>query len=127
MIEKSGNPFIGGIYSGKIVPYISVNANREIFMLPVKNSFTEKLGIQAGDIILEINGTKYNYDNINSMIETSLGWEDGDAITMKVKRGDKVIPIKGEVSLPKEQAEGYAASSDETKKDIRNAWLKGGL
>jgi len=95
--------------------------------LPVKNSFTEKLGIQAGDIILEINGTKYNYDNINSMIETSLGWEDGDAITMKIKRGDKVIPLKGEVALPKEQAEGYAASGDETKKDIRNAWLKGGL
>jgi predicted metalloprotease with PDZ domain len=127
MIEKSGNPFIGGIYSGKIVPFISVNANTEIFMLPVENVFMEKLGVKGGDIILEINGTKYNYDNINSMIETSLGWEDGDAITLKVKRGDKVIPLTGKVTLPKEQAEGYAATSDNTKKDIRNAWLKGGL
>lgn len=126
-VEKSGNPFLKGIYSGEYMPYISVNPNKEIFVLPEGNIFMQTLGIEGGDVIVEIEGKKYNYDNINSLIETSFGWEDGDALSLKVKRGDKVIPLKGVVKLPKEQADGYTATDDNTKKAIRDAWLKGGL
>lgn len=126
-IQKSGNPFLKGIYSGEFVPYVSINPNKEIFVLPEENIFMKTLGIEAGDVIQEINGKKYSYDNINSLIETSFAWEDGDAISLKVKRGEKVIPLKGVVALPKEEADGYTSSDDNSKKTIREAWLKGGL
>ncbi|HLP54941.1 MAG TPA: hypothetical protein VK151_07925 [Fluviicola sp.] len=126
MIMADGNPFLKGLMSGaEMTPYISVDpTTKDIFWLPEGNAFTKSMGIQEGDIIVEINGNKYNYDNINSLIEASLGWKDGDNMTMKVKRDGKVVSLKGIVAMPKEEAEGYAAS-DDSKMAVRNAWLKG--
>jgi C-terminal processing protease CtpA/Prc len=108
-----------------MTPYISVDpSTKDIFWLPNGNEFTKAMGIQDGDIIVDINGAKYNYDNINSLIEASISWKDGDNMTMKVKRGGKTVSLKGVVALPKEEAEGYA-SSDDSKKSVREAWLKG--
>jgi predicted metalloprotease with PDZ domain len=126
MILADGNPFLKGLMSGsEMTPYISVDpSTKDIFWLPDGNEFTKAMGIQDGDIIVDINGAKYNYDNINSLIEASISWKDGDNMTMKVKRGGKTVSLKGVVALPKEEAEGYA-SSDNSKKSVREAWLKG--
>ncbi|MES2557036.1 MAG: peptidase M61 [Bacteroidota bacterium] len=126
MIMADGNPFLKGLMSGgEMMPYISVDpSTKDIFWLPEGNAFTKSMGIQDGDIIVEINGNKYNYDNINSLIEASISWKDGNNMTMKVKRDGKVVTLTGVVALPKEEAEGYAAS-DDSKKTIREAWLKG--
>lgn len=126
MILADGNPFLKGLMSGsEMTPYISVDpTTKDIFWLPDGNVFTKAMGIQDGDIIVDINGNKYNYDNINSLIEASISWKDGDNMTMKVKRDGKVVSLKGVVALPKENAEGYA-SSDDSKKAIRESWLKG--
>lgn len=125
-VLTDGNPFLKGLMSGgEMMPYISVNGGtKEIFWLPEGNEFTKAMGIQDGDIIVEINGTKYNFESINSMIEASISWKEGDKMTMKVKRDGKVITLNGTVALPKENAEGYA-SSDDSKKTIRESWLKG--
>lgn len=124
-VLKPGNPFLSGIYSGEMEPYIGVQPTKEIFILPRKNVFMTTLGLKSGDVIVDVNGQKYNYDNINSLIETSLSWEDGEAITIRVKRDGKTITLKGVVALPKEETDGYASTDDAAKQAIRNAWLKG--
>lgn len=59
------------------------------------------------------------------MIGDSFSWKDGDLITFKVKRAGKSITLKGNVVLPKEPTDGYASSDDNSKKSIRDAWLRG--
>jgi len=126
-IQASGNPFVKGILTGKdITPYISADkSTKEIYILPDLNVFMVALDIKANDIIQEINGKKYNFDNIYDMIGESFSWKDGDMITFKVKRDGKSMVLKGKVVLPKEPTDGYASSDDNSKKAIRDAWLKG--
>ena len=126
-IEAPGNPFVKGILSGVDVrPYISADqSTKELFVLPDLNVFMVALKMEANDIIQEINGKKYNFDNIYDMLGDSFSWKDGDAITIKVKRAGKSITLKGTVVLPKEPVDGYASSDDASKQKIRTAWLKG--
>ncbi len=126
-IQAPGNPFVKGILSGVDVrPYISADqSTKELFVLPDLNVFMVALGMEANDIIQEINGKKYNFDNIYDMIGESFSWKDGDAITIKVKRAGKSITLKGTVVLPKEPVDGYASTDDASKQKIRTAWLKG--
>ena len=84
----------------------------------------KELGLKNNDIILEINGEKQDLTSINNTVMSSFSWKDGDAITMKIKRDGKEMDIKGKVVMPKESKEGYIAT-DESKKALREAWLKG--
>lgn len=122
MVQKSGNPFL----KGQQVPYITVNPAKEIVILSNidDNAFMTTLGIKANDVIVAINDTNYNLDNIYDLITTSMSWKDGDAITLKIKRDDKEQVIKGTVKLPSEQVEGYHAT-DAGKAKLKEAWLKG--
>lgn len=117
-----GNVFIKGQS-----PYITVNqSTKEILTLPeiALPEFYSNLGIKNGDIILAINDKNYNLDNIYDMIMASQTWKENEAITVKVKRDGKEISLKGTVKLPYEEVVGYKAT-DETKKTIKEAWLKG--
>lgn len=122
MVQKSGNPFL----KGQQVPYITVNPAKEIVILSNidDNAFMTTLGIKANDVIVAINDTNYNLDNIYDLITTSMSWKDGDPITVKIKRDDKEEVIKGTVKLPSEQVEGYHAT-DAGKAKLKEAWLKG--
>lgn len=120
--QVPGNVFIKGQ-----TPNISVNPQtKEIFLLPGSENidFYKNLGMKANDIILEINDTKYNLDNIYDLIIGSQGWKDNDAISVKVKRDGKEMTLKGKVKLPFEEMEGFQAS-DSGKAKLREAWLKG--
>jgi type II secretory pathway component PulC len=72
-------------------PYISVNqATKEIFLLPGEtNEFFTTLGIQGDDVIVAIDDTAYNLDNIYDMIMASQGWKEGHEISVKIKRAGK--------------------------------------
>ncbi|MEZ4854224.1 peptidase M61 [Flavobacterium sp.] len=121
-IEVSGNPFLKGQ-----MPYITVDpTTKEIKYLPTvePNAFMTALGIKANDKLLEVNGTKYNMDNIYDLVMGSMSWKDGDAITVTINRDGKNQELKGTVVLPKETKEGYKAT-DDSKKALREAWLKG--
>jgi predicted metalloprotease with PDZ domain len=122
MIQKKGTPFL----KNEQVPYVTINQAKEIVILPgiEKNDFMTTLGLKGGDVIVAVNGTNYNLDNIYDMIVTSVGWKDGDAITMKIKRDGKEQEIKGVVKLPTEEVEGYHAT-DASKAKLKEAWLKG--
>ena len=121
--EIDGNPFLKNMQ----IPYITLDqTTRELMVIPSieLNDFMNTLGIKGGDKLVEINGTKVTLESINGIIGESFGWKNGDPITMKIKRDGQEIDIKGEVKLSKEQREGYKAT-DDSKKAIREAWLKG--
>jgi predicted metalloprotease with PDZ domain len=122
-IEVAGNPFL----KGQTQPYITVDPNtKEIMILPEieLNSFMTTLGLKNNDKILAINETAYNLDNIYDMIMASMNWKDGEAISVKIKRDGKEQTVKGKIVMPKEKQDGYQ-STDDTKKTIREAWLRG--
>ncbi|TSA44534.1 PDZ domain-containing protein [bacterium] len=57
----------------------------------IKDSPAAKAGVQAEDIILEVNGVKV--DENNSLGNLIQRYNIGDTITLKVQRGDKTIDI----------------------------------
>ncbi|TRW24675.1 peptidase M61 [Flavobacterium zepuense] len=121
-VKKPGNPFI----KGEQEPYIGVNQTKEIFLRSdiEPNEFFSTLGVKKGDIILAVNDTNYNLDNIYDMIMSSTNWKDGETISMKVKRDGKEVVLKGKVKMPVDDVEGYHAT-DASKAKLREAWLKG--
>jgi predicted metalloprotease with PDZ domain len=121
-IQVPGNVFLKGQ-----TPYITVNpTTKEIIILPgiELNEFMKSMDLKGGDIVLAINDTKYNLDNIYDMIIGSMSWKENDPITVKIKRDDKELILKGSVKIPMDEMEGYQAT-DESKKTIREAWIKG--
>jgi len=57
----------------------------------IKGSPADKAGIQAEDIILEVNGVKVDEDNaLTNLVQR---YNIGDTVTLKVQRGDKTIDI----------------------------------
>jgi C-terminal processing protease CtpA/Prc len=88
------------------------------------NVFFTTLGIKNKDKIIAINDKNYNLDNIYDMVMESMSWKEGDKITIKINREGIEQTITGKIAMPKEKQEGYQAT-DNTKKAIRDAWLKG--
>jgi predicted metalloprotease with PDZ domain len=121
-IKKPGNPFL----KGEQEPLIGINPTKEIFVRTdiEPNEFFTTLGIKKGDVITAINDVAYNYDNIYDLITSSMGYKDGDAISIKLKRDGKEQTVKGKVKLPTEEVEGFHAT-DASKAKLREAWLKG--
>ena len=121
-VKKAGNVFL----KNQEVPYITVNPAQEIVVVPniEDNAFMKTIGLKGGDVIQSINGTKYNLDNIYDMIMGSMSWKEGDPITIQIKRDGKEQTLKGKVTLPTEDVEGYHAT-DASKAKVREAWLKG--
>lgn len=122
-VKKAGNPFL----QDETTPYITIEpATKEIKVLPdvELNSFMKTLGITNNDIIVAVNGTNYNLDNIYDLIMSSMDWKEGDAISVKIKRSGQEKTLTGKVTLPMQDAEGYHAV-DASKTKLKEAWLKG--
>ncbi|RRJ92592.1 M61 family metallopeptidase [Flavobacterium macacae] len=120
--KTPGNVFLKGE-----MPNITVNqSNKEIILLPGAENidFYKNLKAKAADVLLEINGTKYNLDNIYEMIIGSASWQEDEPITMKIKRDGKEMILKGTVKLPYEEVDSWKAT-DANKSKLREAWLKG--
>ncbi len=121
-IEKPTIPFL----KDKQIPLITVNPNtKEIVVLPTaeKEVFFNSLGIKDEDIILEINGTKYNQENIYDLVIGSQNWKIDDEMTVKVKRGGEEKNLKAKIKLPTETFESY--QSTKSNSDLRESWLRG--
>jgi predicted metalloprotease with PDZ domain len=121
-IQIPGNVFLKGQS-----PYITVNpTTKEIIVLPgiELNGFMTSLGLQGGDIIKSINDTEYNLDNIYDMIIGSMSWQENDPITIKIKREEAEMELKGVVKIPMDEVDGFHAT-DDSAKALREAWLKG--
>jgi predicted metalloprotease with PDZ domain len=122
IIKSFGNPFLKGQ-----VPTITVNQQtKEIIVLPAEqlNEFYTELGIQGGDILTEINATKYTLDNIYDLITSSQLWKSDDAITVKINRNGIELVLIGKIKMPTENGTSYEFT-DTTKINMKNTWLKG--
>ena len=121
--KKPSNVFLKGK-----VPYITVNPEtKEIIVIPniELNDFYTALQLKGGDILIAINNTSYNLDNIYDMINESQKWKENDPITIKIKRNGSEQTIKGIVKLPYEEKEVLKATDDAAKSALKESWLKG--
>ena len=107
-------------------PYISINqSTKEIYVLPGElNDFYKTLGIQNGDIILAINDTKYNYDNIYDMVRSVQNWKEDTPISVKIRRDGKEQVLNGKVKMPYQSKMGFEFT-DTSKAKLKDSWLKG--
>lgn len=121
-VTKTGNALI----KGQQEAYITANMAGEIILVPdvQDNEFMTTLGLKGGDVLVGINGTKYDVNNVYDLIMSSMSWKEGEPIIIDIKRDGKTQQVKGKIKLPSEQVEGYKAT-DASKAGIRNAWLKG--
>jgi predicted metalloprotease with PDZ domain len=119
-IKKAVNPFINkksaGITGGSNKE-IKVKTNNEL------SPFLSSLGLKGDDIISAINGTEYNLDQISELMTAAQKWNDGEAISMKIKRDGKEMTLSGKVILSYEETEGYY-NVDASKAALKEAWLK---
>ncbi|WP_396146550.1 peptidase M61 [Flavobacterium sp.] len=119
-IKKAVNPFINKKSAG-----ITGGSNKEI-KVKTNNDlspFLTSLGLKGDDIISAINGTEYNLDQISELMTAAQKWNDGDAISMKIKRDGKEMTLSGKVTLAYEESEGYY-NVDTSKVALKEAWLK---
>ena len=126
-VTKSKRKVAGNVFLKGQSPYVSINPQtKEIYLLPELQlpEFYANLGIKNNDIILEVNNQKYNLDNIYDLIMASQSWKENEPISLKIKSDGKESIVKGVVKLPYDQAEGLQAT-DDSKKVLKNAWLKG--
>ncbi|NMH29445.1 M61 family metallopeptidase [Flavobacterium silvaticum] len=126
-VTKSTRKVPGNVFIKGQQPLITVNpTTKEIIMIEgiEQTDFMKSLGLKGGDILVSVNGTAYNLDNIYDMLMGSQSWKEDDDITMVVKRGGTESTLKGKVKLTYEEAVGYRIS-DESKAQLREAWLKG--
>lgn len=126
-VAESVNQVPANVFLKGQTPYITIiPTTKEITIIPgiELSKFLSELGLKGGDIILEVDGKPYNLDNIYELIMGSQAWKEGDDITMKIKRDDKVKEIKGKIYLTYEDQKGLM-SVDKSKEALKNAWLKG--
>lgn len=121
-VKNPGNPFIKGqVPNIDIDPQtkeISVRSDVEL------NVFYMNLGIKPGDQLLEVNQKAYNLDNVYELIMASQTWQEGNDVSVKIKRDGKEQFITGKVQIPTEYTVGFKADPN-TQKILREAWLKG--
>ncbi len=108
-------------------PYLTANnETKSIFIRKniTLNDFMTSLGLQGGDTIKTINGKICNVDTIIEQIIESEKWKDNDPIQIEINRDGTDKMIKGKVKLTFTEIDGYQAT-DDSKKELKNAWLKG--
>lgn len=91
------------------------------------SSFFEKLGVQGGDVIKNINGTAINLEAIRPIIGQSFGWTADTELEMVVMRGEEEISLNGTAGTPMLKVEKIVPVEVATKAQtkLRDAWMKG--
>ena len=122
--EESGYFFRGE------VPYIDVDqTDNSIFVRRgiELNTFFKDLGMQGGDVIVSIDGTKINLDSIRPIIGQSFGWYPEKEISVVVSRDGEEMEFQGKVGMPMVDVRSLVPEDGGTEKQtkLREAWLKG--
>jgi predicted metalloprotease with PDZ domain len=121
MVRTDGNLFIK-----EQAPLISIDpTTKEISFIPYAplQPFLQEIGIQAGDILLAVDGVNYNLDNINDLITWSTSLKEAQEATFTIRRDGLEKEYTGKAVLPTEMIPGYQFTENE-KLDLKNAWLK---
>ncbi|WP_411767663.1 peptidase M61 [Winogradskyella sp. A3E31] len=93
----------------------------------LENSFWKAQGVQAGDIIKEVNGQELKLANAQQVIGGMFSWQEGQDITMKLERNGEPVEIKTKLTKAYAMSKGLVEAEDATEeqKALRTAWLKG--
>lgn len=93
----------------------------------LKNSFWAEQGIQAGDIIKEVNGTVVSMESAQQIFQGVYTWTPGLEISLKLERDGEEILV--ETTTTQGYTEGKSLQSMENATEeqlaLRKAWLKG--
>ena len=123
-LEESGYFFRGEI------PYIDVDqSDNSIFVRKgiALNTFFKDLGMQGGDTIISIDGTRINLDSIRPIIGQSFGWNPEKEVEIVVSRDGEELELKGKVGMPMVDVKSLVDIENTSEKQLklRAAWLKG--
>jgi predicted metalloprotease with PDZ domain len=108
-------------------PYVVVDtaAKKAIVTLhDGNNAFMQALGVQHGDELLEINEVPVDASNPTNVLMLGYGIEEGEPMIVKVRRNGQVLELKGKARLNYQDGAGFKFT-DESKKTLKEAWLKG--
>jgi predicted metalloprotease with PDZ domain len=98
-----------------------------IFFSPMalKNTFWKSQGIEAGDVIKEVNGTELQLQNAQQVIGGMYGWQSGQDITMVLERDGEEIELNTTLTEAKAMAESLVENENTLAEqiEIRKAWL----
>lgn len=84
MEDTMGN-FVGiGIYMAK-----DKESNKIMVLAPIKGSPAEKAGILPGDLILSVNGEKYNAEDL-STVSNKIKGENGSTVKLEISRKNEI-------------------------------------
>ncbi len=91
------------------------------------NSFWADNGVKPNDDVIELNGTKVTIQNVNKVLGTTLEWEEGDDLEIKLNRDGEDVVIKTKVTKSYTTGKKLTTVENPTTKqlELRNAWLKG--
>lgn len=127
--ETSTTEEVGYLLDGQ-VPLIDANQeSKELFFrkdIPVSSTFSA-MGVQPGDVILEVNAEVYNLDNVYALLSASFAWNENTDLVVKVKRGGEVIETQGKATKPmveKTKLSFQSLEDNDPKLSLRNSWLK---
>jgi hypothetical protein len=87
------------------------------------NNFMNAMGVKNGDEIIEMSGSAIDASNPMNVLMAGYGLEEGDSMTMKVKRNGEIIELKGKVKLNYVDGSGFKFT-DPSKAKLKDAWLK---
>ena len=119
----------GYFFKGE-VPYIDVDqSDNSIFVRRgiELNTFFKDLGIQGGDTIVSIDGTKINLESIRPIIGQSFGWYPEKEINVVVSREGQEMEFQGKVGAPMVNVKSLVSieGAGEEQSKLREIWLKG--
>jgi predicted metalloprotease with PDZ domain len=98
-----------------------------IFFSPMalKNTFWKSQGIQAGDVIKEVNGTELQLQNAQQIIGGMYGWQPGQEVSLVLLRNGEEIELNTTLEEAKAVVEILKEDENATAEQIetRKAWL----
>jgi predicted metalloprotease with PDZ domain len=115
---------IAYIVNGK--PYLvldTVNRKAVIMKHDDNNNFYNSMGLQDKDELIEVNGTPIDASSITNVLLSGYQLEEGQEMTIKVKRNGQLIDLKGKVKLNYKDGAGFKFT-DQSKKSLNEAWLR---
>jgi hypothetical protein len=103
---------------------IDTSAKKVKVLRTDNNNFFTELGVQPNDELLEFNGVPFDAANYIAVLLMGMGLKEDSPAVLKVKRGERIVVLKGKVKLNYKNTPGYIFK-DNSKMALKNAWLKG--
>lgn len=106
-------------------PYIRIDQtqNQVVASLPDdKNIFFDTLGVQDGDVLLELNNKPFESDDLMKVAMLGYGLKENTPVSLKILRNGQEKTLEGTVKLNYKKGETFSFT-DTSKEALKKAWL----